>query len=131
MAIDGVKPSAYQGGVATASKVSNTAHMENIDTAVNSTIYTSPDVKPVGEHETKDFNSKEEYLRSEISKANSKLQRHNIRCEFDYHEETNRITIKVMDKETDKIIREIPPEKTLDMIQKIWELAGLLIDERR
>ncbi len=53
------------------------------------------------------------------------------RCEFSYHEETHRVSIKVMDKETDEVIREIPPEKSLEMLQKMWEMAGLLVDEKR
>jgi len=36
-----------------------------------------------------------------------------------------------MDGDTKEVIREIPPEKTLNAVQKMWELAGLLIDERR
>jgi flagellar protein FlaG len=35
-----------------------------------------------------------------------------------------------MDKDTEEIIREVPPEKTLAMIEKMWELAGLLVDEK-
>jgi flagellar protein FlaG len=50
---------------------------------------------------------------------------------FGIHEKTNRITIKIVDKDTKELIMELPPEKTLDMIAKAWELAGLLIDERR
>lgn len=50
---------------------------------------------------------------------------------FKYHEETNRISITVKDSDTDEVIREIPPEKTLDMLAKAWELAGLLVDEKR
>lgn len=50
---------------------------------------------------------------------------------FGIHEETNRVTIKIVDKETKEVIKELPPEKTLDMIAKAWELAGLLVDERR
>jgi flagellar protein FlaG len=50
---------------------------------------------------------------------------------FGIHEKTNRITIKIIDKETKELIKELPPEKTLDMIAKAWELAGLLIDEKR
>lgn len=53
------------------------------------------------------------------------------RCEFKYHEATNRVSIKIIDKDTDEVIREIPPEKTLKMVEKMWELAGLLVDEKR
>ena len=40
-------------------------------------------------------------------------------------------TIKIIDKDTKKVLKEIPPEKTLDMIAKVWELAGLMVDEKR
>ena len=43
---------------------------------------------------------------------------------------TNRITIKIVDKETKDIIKELPPEKTLEMIAKAWELAGIMVDEK-
>ncbi len=50
---------------------------------------------------------------------------------FGFHEETNRVTIKIIDKDTKEVIKELPPEKTLDMIAKVWELAGILVDEKR
>ena len=56
---------------------------------------------------------------------------HHTQLSFKYHEDTNRISITVTDSDTDEVIREIPPEKTLDMLAKVWEMAGLLVDERR
>ena len=50
---------------------------------------------------------------------------------FGIHEATNRVTIKIVDKDTKKVIKELPPEKTLDMIAKVWEMAGLMVDEKR
>ncbi len=50
---------------------------------------------------------------------------------FGVHEKTNRITIKIVDKESKEVIKEFPPEKTLDMIAKVWEMAGLMVDEKR
>lgn len=47
------------------------------------------------------------------------------------HDDTNRVTIKIVDKQTKEIIKEFPPDKTLDMIARVWEMAGLMIDERR
>ena len=44
---------------------------------------------------------------------------------------TNRITIKIKDKDTDEVIKEIPSEKALEMLAKAWELAGIIVDERR
>ncbi len=50
---------------------------------------------------------------------------------FGVHEDTNRVTIKIVDKNTKEVIKEFPPEKTLDMIAKVWEMAGLMVDEKR
>ena len=38
--------------------------------------------------------------------------------------------IKIVDKDTKDVIKEFPPEETLDMIQKVWEMAGILVDEK-
>ena len=59
-----------------------------------------------------------------------KAQLTNSEVKFGIHERTNRGTIKIVDKNTDEVIKEIPPEKTLDMIAKCMEIAGVLVDER-
>ena len=66
---------------------------------------------------------------STISSLNIKMAK--TRCAYAYDEDTKRITIKVYDDETDELIREVPPEKSLEVLKKIWELAGIIIDERR
>ncbi len=68
-------------------------------------------------------------IKSAISEMNKKLIS-NSEAVFGIHEDTNRITIKIVDKTTRETIKELPPEKTLDMIAKAWELAGLMVDER-
>ena len=69
----------------------------------------------------------------EIKKAVDQLNKKMMNSEaiFGIHEGTNRVTIKIIDKTTKETIKELPPEKTLDMIAKAWELAGLLVDEKR
>ena len=68
-------------------------------------------------------------IKKAVEDLNKKMD-HSI-AKFGIHEKTNRITIKIVDKDTDKVIKELPPEKTLDMIAKAWEMAGLLVDEKR
>ena len=60
-----------------------------------------------------------------------KILNNNTIAEFSYNEPTKRIAIKIKDKETDEVIKEIPSEKALEMLAKAWELAGILVDERR
>ena len=69
-------------------------------------------------------------IRQALKDMNKKLNNNTI-AEFGIHEGTNRITIKIKDKDTDELIREVPAEKTLDLIQKAWEMAGILVDEKR
>jgi flagellar protein FlaG len=70
---------------------------------------------------------------AQIKKAVDEINKkaNNSEAIFGIHEATNRVTIKLVDKETKEVIKELPPEKTLDMIAKVWEMAGLLVDEKR
>lgn len=70
-----------------------------------------------------------EQIKDAVEKINKNMD--NAEAVFGIHDKTNRITIKIVDKETKKVIKELPPEKTLDMIAKVWEMAGILVDERR
>lgn len=67
-----------------------------------------------------------------MRKAVDEINRHIKHSEvvFGLHDKTNRVTIKIVDKESRKVVREFPPEQTLDMIAKVWELAGIMVDEK-
>ncbi|MCR5674554.1 MAG: flagellar protein FlaG [Lachnospiraceae bacterium] len=71
-----------------------------------------------------------ERIKEAISKINKNING-NEEAVFGIHEGTNRVTIKMVDKETKKVVKEFPPDKTLDMIAKVWELAGIMVDEKR
>lgn len=82
-------------------------------------------------HESQEQQQKttSENIKKAVENLNKNL--YNTEAVFGIHEKTNRVTIKIVDKETKELIKEFPPEKTLDMIAKVWEIAGLLVDERR
>ncbi|RKP47252.1 flagellar protein FlaG [Cohnella endophytica] len=66
-----------------------------------------------------------------IDRAIKNMQGPNTSLEFSVHNKTKEIMVKVLNKDTGEVIREIPPEKTLDFVAKMWKMAGLLVDERR
>lgn len=70
-----------------------------------------------------------ETIKKAVEEMNRKMA--NSEAQFGIHEATNRVTIKIVDKQTKEVIKELPPEKTLDMIAKVWEMAGILVDEKR
>lgn len=75
----------------------------------------------------------EQPSQEQLKKAVEQMRKNmnNSEAVFGIHEGTNRVTIKIIDKKTKDVIKELPPEKTLDMIAKAWELAGILVDEKR
>jgi len=50
--------------------------------------------------------------------------------EFRLHEKTGTMMCKLVDNKTDEIVKEIPSEKILDMVAGIWELVGIIVDEK-
>ncbi|QUH31965.1 flagellar protein FlaG [Vallitalea guaymasensis] len=66
-----------------------------------------------------------------IEKANKHFKVYDRRLKFSIHEKTKQIMVKVINTEDDSVIREIPSEKILDMVAKLWEMAGIFVDEKR
>lgn len=97
----------------------NTQAQENLNSG-----YKANDTRTVEEKQSAD----NEKIKKAIGKMNAQLP--NSEVKFGIHEKTDRVTIKLIDKETKEVIREFPPEKTLDMIAKCMELAGVLMDEK-
>ena len=84
--------------------------------------------------EIKDSEEKVEQDNEKIKKAISDLNKKitsDSEAVFGIHDKTNRITIKIVEKDSKKVIKEFPPDKTLDMIAKVWEIAGIMVDEKR
>lgn len=72
----------------------------------------------------------EEQLIRTIERAVKALQGPQTTLEVSIHEKTHDIMVKVLNKDTGELIREIPPEKTLDLVAKMMEIAGILVDEK-
>jgi flagellar protein FlaG len=56
-------------------------------------------------------------------------QTFNRRLKFDVNEELGQVVVKVIDSETDKVIKELPPQALQRLHIRIREAIGLLIDE--
>ena len=144
MSIESVKGAAvtYQGSTSqTAEKQQTDVKADTTDfhtisnpLAADTANVTMNEAGLVGQSEQKDNNGSDVGKQNEqIKKAVENLNKNNPHTEaiFGIHEGTNRVTIKIVDKDTKKVIKEYPPEKTLDMIEKVWEMAGIMVDEKR
>lgn len=111
------------------SKPVETAQAETAKAAVKPATKAEVSGENTDGRQNKEHRPSEATIDDAVSKANRRME--HTRCEYSYHKETNRVSIKVIDDATDEVIREIPPEKSLDMLQKMWEMAGILVDEKR
>ena len=82
-----------------------------------------------GSNQQSQKRNKTENVKNAVDQINKRAV--NSEAVFGIHEGTNRVMIKIVDKTTKEVIKEFPPEKTLDMIEKAWELAGIMVDEKR
>lgn len=140
MAIEAIKGASmsYQGGNATAEVKAeasvraettvNVATSNQIakDTIRIATQNTDADRQNNPNQQAKAQNAQIKRVIEEINK-----RANNSEAIFGIHDATNRVTIKIVDKETKEVLKEYPPEQTLDMIAKVWEMAGLMVDEKR
>lgn len=138
MAIEAIKTGVtYQGSTAQTedkSSVSNTAAVSAAEQTEQNGTGSSPAVADeTAEHDGKvEQEEKQTTGSKQIRKAIDEINKKAVNSEaiFGIHDKTNRVMIKIIDKDTKKVIKEYPPEKTLDMIAKVWEMAGLMVDEK-
>jgi flagellar protein FlaG len=95
----------------------------------HSTSQTKISVDEIKKHQ----HPKEEEIKFATNIMNEVMQISNHHLQFRIHEDSGRIQVKVIDSESQKVIREIPPEKILEcsaMIKNMLEeMAGILLDE--
>jgi flagellar protein FlaG len=73
----------------------------------------------------------EKDIKSAVDTANKVLFKNNTHLKFEIHEKTKDVMVKIVNDHTGEVVKEIPAEKMLDMVAKLWEIAGILVDEKR
>ena len=143
MSIEAIKGAGmtYQGSSASAEiRQEAAAKVEKADVAIASndlaketTAINTKDISGEGGQGAPNQQAQLANQQAQIKKAVEDINKkaNNSEAIFGVHEGTNRVTIKIVDKKTKEVIKEFPPDKTLDMIAKVWEMAGLMVDEKR
>ncbi len=68
-------------------------------------------------------------VKKTVSEINNFLDSMNKSLSFFIDDDSGRYGVKVIDKETKEVIKQIPPKEVLDMSSKIKEMLGSLIDK--
>jgi flagellar protein FlaG len=54
----------------------------------------------------------------------------NIRLDLEVYEDTGDMVVRIFNRESEELIREIPPEELLEIHKRIADLRGILFDEK-
>jgi flagellar protein FlaG len=65
-----------------------------------------------------------------IKGLNEFLKASNSHLKFEFHEGLQEYYVKVIDEQTNEVIKEIPPKKLLDMYAAMTDYLGLLVDRK-
>lgn len=68
-----------------------------------------------------------EYIMTELNKF---MKMANADIKFELHEKTGRLMVQVVDIKEQEVLKEFPPRAMLDMMAKIGEYIGMLLDKR-
>ncbi len=60
--------------------------------------------------------------------VNDALKDMNIGLDFEEDDELEELVVKVMNRETEELIRKIPPEAMLEVAKRMEEMAGVFVD---
>ena len=58
------------------------------------------------------------------------VQAFNQRLSFVLHEESGRMQVHVIDNKTQEVVKELPPTEILEVVARIRQMVGLLLDKK-
>lgn len=89
------------------------------------------DRKPESLREKDEYSEQEleDEVRESVKDVNEIVDKVKEGLSFQIHEDTEKMMVKVVDLNTDEVIKELPPEEMLDLQARIHEMVGILIDE--
>ena len=65
-----------------------------------------------------------------VGKMNKMLEVTNSTSKFMYHDGLERYYVTVVDRETNEVVKEIPPKKLLDAFYEMQKMLGMIVDEK-
>ncbi|EON73419.1 flagellar protein FlaG [Lysinibacillus sphaericus] len=92
-----------------------------------------PVSQPVVEKETIVGEEKEiskEKLQQAVQAVNDFLEINHSSSKFKYHEGLERYYVTIVNRDTEEVVKEIPPKKLLDAFYEMQKLLGMIVDEK-
>ncbi|SHI42944.1 flagellar protein FlaG [Clostridium cavendishii DSM 21758] len=91
-------------------------------------------LKEVPKVDKKDALEEEKYSIEKIKKAIKELDKFLVEekthAEYSVHEKLGDIMIKIINDDTNEVVMEVPSKKILDLVAKLCEDAGIILDKK-
>jgi flagellar protein FlaG len=115
-----------QSNSAIVSNISKSVSAKNVSREINN--------EPDKVNSTVTLNSEPKETREQVEKAvnamNNLLTTTNSTSKFLYHEGLDRYYVTLVDKETEEVVKEIPPKNLLDAYYEMQKMLGIIVDEK-
>lgn len=98
---------------------SNNSTKETLE-STSKVAYNNKDAKVVDGREVKNM----------VDGLNKLIKNADTHLEYEKHEKLNEYVIRIVDNETKEVVKEIPPKKILDMVAKMCEMIGIIVDKK-
>ncbi len=74
-------------------------------------------------------NDSEQKLEDAVEQINNTIKAYRTELKFAIHKESGMVSVKVIDKRDNSVIREIPSEQTLKFAAHVKKMLGIIFDE--
>jgi len=79
---------------------------------------------------TDEIKKEAEEIKKGIEELNGQLATMNRSIQFSVDQGTHDIVVRVVDKQSGEVIKELPPESILRLRERMEELSGLMVEEQ-
>ncbi|MEK5184100.1 flagellar protein FlaG [Solibacillus sp. FSL W7-1324] len=94
------------------------------NTATKETVVVEPMMQLKNGDETK------AKVQEAVNKMNEMLDVNNSTSKFMFHEGLERYYVTVVNRDTEEVVKEIPPKKLLDAFYEMQKMLGMVVDEK-
>ena len=85
--------------------------------------------------EEKPIETNEKNIKEAVEKINKHLETSNTKIKFKIHDSStslnDKVSIKIIDEESQKVIAEIPSEEAIELAEKMDKIIGFLFDSSK
>jgi flagellar protein FlaG len=107
----------------------SSSFLDNNNSGKNTISHDLKDVKKIQEASEENRKVLEETIERTVQALKNYIESNKKDLNISVHEETGNIMVKVISEKDGKVIREVPPEKLLDLAAKLEAFVGSLFNE--